>query len=300
MFMSTQGRPIIETTTAPSSSSANSTDGDANSTALTRPITIRTINRWMEADEKFAALTCYDATMARWLERAGVPMLLVGDTAAEMILGRPSTIHAPLEFMLLITAAVKRGAPKCLVMGDMPFMSYQASDAVAMQNAGRMMTEGLADAVKLEVDRSFVPLISQLARAGIPAVPHLGLKPQHIKRAGGYRAAGRTEAEARELIATAVAMEDAGATMLLLEAMPAEVSERIVAKTNIPIISCGAGSACHGQIVVLQDLLGLSTHQPAFAQPVIQLGDQLLEAATCWIDKVKRNDLGEHPYKMSE
>ncbi|MDY7109344.1 MAG: 3-methyl-2-oxobutanoate hydroxymethyltransferase [Planctomycetota bacterium] len=267
---------------------------------MRKPVTLRTLQRFVERGEKFAALTCYDATTARWLERSGIPVLLVGDTAAEMILGLPGTIHAPLDFLITITAAVKRGAPSTFIMADMPFMSYQADEAEGVRNAGRFMTEGLADSVKLEVDRSFIALVERMARAGIPVVAHLGCKPQQVKRSGGYASAGRTAGEAQELLATAVGMEKAGAAMLLLEAVPDEVSRRIVEKTTIPVIGCGAGSSCHGQVVVLQDLLGLTSWQPSFARPIAHLGEGLIQAARRWIEKVRESDLGEHPYRMSE
>ena len=159
------------------------------------PITLKTIRGMVKRGEKFACLTCYDATTARWLQQAAVPVLLVGDTAAEMILGFDGTIHAPLDFLLTITAAVKRGAPDTLIMGDMPFMSYQADDREALHNAARFLTEGNADAVKIEVDRSFVPLVRKMARAGIPVVVHIGARPQLSKRRGGYGSVGRTAVE---------------------------------------------------------------------------------------------------------
>ena len=265
-----------------------------------KPVTLRTLLRFVERGKKFACLTCYDATTARWLERSGIPVLLVGDTAAEMILGLPGTIHAPLDFLITLTAAVKRGAPNTFVMADMPFMSYQADEAEGVRNAGRFMTEGLADSVKLEVDRSFAPLVKKMARAGIPVVAHIGCKPQQVKRSGGYAAAGRTATDAQELVATAVAMEQAGAAMLLIEAVPNEVSRRIVERTAIPVIGCGAGTSCHGQVVVLQDLLGLTSWQPSFARPIAHLGADLIHAAQRWIEKVRESDLGEHPYSMAE
>jgi 3-methyl-2-oxobutanoate hydroxymethyltransferase len=265
-----------------------------------KPVTLKTIRKFVQRGEKFACLTCYDATTARWLERAGVPVLLTGDTAAEMILGHSSTIHAPLEFLLTLTAAVKRGAPRTFVMGDMPFMSYQADDAEGMRNAARFLTDGMADSVKVEVDRSFAGLVEKMARAGIPVVAHVGARPQQSKRQGGYGSVGRTAAEARALVADAVAMEEAGACMLLIEAAPNEVSQRIVEKTTVPVIGCGAGPACHGQIVVLQDLLGLTDWQPSFARPITRLGEQLIAAATRWCRMVRDSELGEHPYRMSE
>jgi 3-methyl-2-oxobutanoate hydroxymethyltransferase len=265
-----------------------------------KPVTLKTIRNLVQQGEKFACLTCYDATTARWLERAGVPVLLTGDTAAEMILGYPSTIHAPLDFLLTLTAAVKRGAPRTFIMGDMPFMSYQADDAEGLRNAARFLTEGMADSVKIEVDRSFVPLVERMARAGIPVVAHVGARPQQSKRQGGYGSVGRTAADARSLVADAVAMEEAGACMLLIEAAPNEVSQRVVEKTSVPVIGCGAGPACHGQIVVLQDLLGLTDWQPSFAKPIAQLGEQVIAAATRWNCMVRDSELGEHPYRMSK
>ncbi len=265
-----------------------------------KPVTLRTLHRMRERGQKFACLTCYDATTARWLERAGVPVLLIGDTAAEVILGYPSTIHAPLDFLIQLTAAVKRGAPRTFVMGDMPFMSYQAEEAVAIRNAGRFMTEGTADAVKLEVDRHHAPLIEKISRAGIPVVAHIGSRPQHAKRHGGYASAGKTLPEAKEMLADAAAAQEAGASILLVEACPSEVSAKIVEKSRVPVIGCGAGEACDGQIVVTQDLFGLTDWQPAFARPIAGMGDAIVKAAERWIDMVRQSDFGEHPYRMKE
>lgn len=252
----------------------------------------------VDQGERFACLTAYDATTARHLERAGIPLLLTGDTAAEVVLGLPGTIHAPLDFLIMITAAVKRGAPNTFVMGDMPFLSYQCDEADGIRNAGRFLTEGMADAVKLEVDGTFTGLVSQLDRAGIPVCAHIGSRPQRAKHDGGYRAAGRTRADAARIIEDAVRMEEAGACMLLIEATPAEVSQQIVDRTSIPVIGCGAGPACHGQIVVTQDILGLTDWQPAFATPVADIASALQAAAQRWITKVAAGDLGEHPYTM--
>ena len=141
------------------------------------PVTLRTLRRMAEASEPFACLTCYDATTARLLEEAGVHVILVGDTAAEVVLGFPSTVHMPLDFAITLTAGVKRGAPNTLVMGDMPFMSYQASEDDALRHAGRFLTEGMADVVKIEADESFAPLVERMTRAGIPVVGHVGCRP---------------------------------------------------------------------------------------------------------------------------
>ena len=264
------------------------------------PVTIRTIQRATREGIKFACLTCYDATSSRWLERAGVPVLLVGDTAAEVILGHPNTLHAPLDFLITLTAAVKRGAPRCLVMGDMPFMSYQISDEEGVKNAGRFMTEGSADCVKLEVDGSYAPLVAKMSRAGIPVVAHIGSRPLHAKVQGGYYSAGKTSETAAALVADAKLMIDAGATMLLVEAIPVEVTEEIMRRSTVPVIGCGAGAACDGQIVVTSDLLGLTPRQPPFALPLVQMGETLDQMAKLWKDRVKTGVLGEHPYALSE
>ena len=286
--MSTQKHTTIETkpSNAPS--------------CLDGPVTLRTIRRWSKEDKKWAMLTCYDATTAKWMASAGLPTMLVGDTAAEMILGYDSTIHAPLDFLITLTAAVKRGAPDVFVMGDMPFMSYQVDDPSAIVNAGRFMTEGTADAVKLEVNGKWLQRFGAICDAGIAAVAHLGSLPQHAKQTGGYTTAGRTADAAKIIVDDAISFEQAGASMLLLEAVPQEVSHAVVAATNIPVIGCGAGTACHGQVVVMQDLSGMTNWQPAFAAPTASLGKDIANVAKTWMTNVNNNDLGTHPYDMKE
>ena len=261
--------------------------------------TLRTLLRQVREGGRFASLTCYDATTARWLDRAGVEVLLVGDSAAEVILGLPGTIHAPLDFMLTLTAAVKRGAPGRVVMGDMPFMSYQAGEDEALRNAARFLTEGMADCVKLEVDRSWVPLVTRMARAGIPVVAHIGCRPQQSKMHGGTFSVGKTAEQALQVLHDAAALEAAGATMLLLEACPAEVAAKVVERATIPVIGCGAGPACHGQVIVLQDLLGQSAWQPAFAKPAVQLGESMRAAAADWCGRVRQGRI-EGAFRMAD
>ncbi|MBC8522441.1 3-methyl-2-oxobutanoate hydroxymethyltransferase, partial [PVC group bacterium] len=211
-----------------------------------------------------------------------------------------STIHAPIDFLITITAAVKRGAPDVFVMGDMPFLSYQIDEASAIQNAGRFLTEGTADAVKLEVDGKWTQRIEAICNAGIAVVAHLGSRPQQAKQTGGYTTAGRSAEEARIIVNDAVAMEQAGASMLLLEAVPEEVSAAVVEATTIPIIGCGAGTSCHGQVVVMQDLAGMTKWQPSFAKPTASLGDEIADVATTWMSNVATNNLGKHPYTMHD
>ena len=234
----------------------------------------------------FACLTCYDATTARWLARAGVHVLLVGDTAAEVILGHTRTIDMPMDIAVALTAAVKRGAPDCVVMADMPFMSYHAGESDAIRNAGRFLVEGHADIVKLEVDESFSPLITKLVRAGIPVCGHIGSRPQRAALTSGYTGAGRTEAEAQQILRDAVAMQQAGCSMLLLEAVPDAVTAQVLAATSLPVIGIGAGNACHGQVLVLHDLLGLTDNPPVFAKPLANLGAAIENAGREWVQSV--------------
>lgn len=262
------------------------------------PVTIRTIREMVAKGERFSSLTCYDATTAKWLQRAGVHVLLVGDTAAEVILGYTRTIDMPLDVLIALTAGVKRGAPNCMVMADMPFLSYQADDAEGIRNAGRFMTEGLADIVKVEAESAHAPLIEKMARAGIPVCAHIGSRPQLAGLSGGYGSAGRTADQAERIIADAVALERAGAVMLLLEAVPDEVTRRVLAVTSIPVIGIGAGVECHGQVLVLQDLLGMTDEPPRFAEAVASLGPAIRRAAAEWTSRVRTGRIGGRRYSM--
>lgn len=246
-------------------------------------VTLRTIRRMVRDSEVFACLTCYDATTARWLERAGVHVLLVGDTAAEMILGFERTVDMPLDVLVALTAGVKRGAPSRLVMGDMPFMSYQADDTEAIRNAGRFLTEGRADVVKIEVDASFGPLVQKMARAGIPVCAHIGSRPQLSGLTGGYTSAGKTRDQADAILKAAKVMEEAGAVMLLIEAVPDELAARVVDHSGIPVIGIGAGPSPHGQVLVLHDLLGLNDQPPTFAMRMASVGEEIQRAAQEWV-----------------
>lgn len=259
-----------------------------------RRITLRDWRKWAQARQPFALLTCYDATTAKWLWRGGVSSFLVGDTAAQLILGHDSTLPAKMPFMLELTAAVRRGAPNALVMADMPFGSYQVDEAEAVRNAIAFMQDAGADCVKLEVDGSHATLVEKLAQAGVPVVAHIGSRPQQVRVDGGYKAAGRDKREADLLVDTAQLMIAMGATALLVEAVPDDVSRRIVEKARhprtaerIPVIGCGAGPACDGHVVVLQDLMGMSDWQPPFAPPLATVGQALQDAASKWCQQVQ-------------
>ena len=256
------------------------------------PVTIKTLRKMASAGEPFAALTCYDATTARWLQRAGVHILLVGDTAAEMVLGHSRTIDMPLDVLIALTAGVKRGAPLTAVMADMPFLSYHTNDDDALRNAGRFLTEGLADIVKLEADASFAPLVTKMSRAGIPVCAHVGTRPQQVALTGGYVSVGKTPKQAAQIVADAVALEQAGAVMLLIEAVPDAVTAEVLAATTVPLIGIGAGPAPHGQVLVLQDLLGLTDNPPPFARPIAQIGLAIQSAAEAYVQMVAERRIG--------
>ncbi|MDX9910263.1 MAG: 3-methyl-2-oxobutanoate hydroxymethyltransferase [Phycisphaerales bacterium] len=261
-------------------------------------VTLRTLARMSSRAEPFACVAAYDATTARWCERGGIHLIIVGDSAAEIVLGFDWTRQMPLDVAIALTAGVKRGAPNTVIMGDMPFMSYHCGVDDAVRNAGRFMTEGLADIVKLEADASFAPLVERMSRAGIPVCAHVGSLPQHAAMSGGYGSAGRTADEAWRIVQDAVALERAGAVMLLIEAVPDEVTELVMKHTRAPLIGIGAGTACHGQVLVLHDLLGMTDAPPRFAERVDQLGDRIRNGAGEWVARVARREIGGRRYDM--
>ncbi len=265
---------------------------------MQNPVTIKTLRTMAREGRPFACLTCYDASTARFLQAAGVHVLLVGDTAAEVILGFDRTIDMPLDIALALTAAVKRGAPNTLVMGDMPFMSYQADDASGLRNAARFMTEGRADVVKIEADASYAPLVRACARAGVAVCAHVGSRPQLAGLHGGYGSAGKTPGEGERIAHDALELERAGAVCLLIEAVPDEVTRKVLEATTIPVIGIGAGPRPHGQVLVLHDLIGMSLFPPRFADPVADLGRELEKAAGEWVRRVAARQVGGAGYEM--
>jgi 3-methyl-2-oxobutanoate hydroxymethyltransferase len=248
--------------------------------------------------EPFACLACYDATSARWLERAGVHVLLAGDSAAQVVLGFERTIDMPIDYAIQMTAALKRGAPRTLVMADMPFMSYHTSVEHAMTNAARFMIEGMADVIKLESDETFAPLVDRLTRAGIPICAHIGCRPQTSSVTGGPMAAGRTKSGLEQVVRDAKALEHAGAVLILIEAVPAEVTRAVMDVVSVPVIGIGAGTDCDGQILVVNDLLGLTDQPPRFAEPVETFGTKLKAAGQQWVERVARRSIGGQNYSM--
>ena len=254
-----------------------------------------------QTSKKLAMLTCYDYTTARLMHEAGVRILLVGDSAANVILGYENTIPVSLAFMIELTAAVRRGAPLAFVIADMPFGSYQPSVSTGVKNVCRMMKLTGCDCVKLELAGGHLKLVRRLAQAGVAVMAHIGLRPQTLNILGGYRYQGRSADEASDIVGLAVQMQEAGAASILLEAVPPEVSAAVVEHTTIPIIGCGAGPACHGHVVVTQDALGLTPRRPRFVPLLADLGKGMKQA---FADYVGRIESGEYPaaeqqYEMS-
>ena len=266
-----------------------------------QPFTINDLRRLVGTPNKTAMLTCYDYTTATQLTRAGVPMLLVGDSAASVILGHASTLPVTLDFLITLTCAVKRGAPKALVVGDLPFGSYHASDAQAVESACRMIKESDCDAVKLEVGPQQLSAVKRLAGAGVAVIAHLGLRPQSVSLLGGYRYQGRTAAEAQQIVDACRAFADAGAAAILLEAVPPEVSARVVRDVCVPVIGCGAGPACHAHVVVLQDLLKQTPRQAKFV-PDTGPDASVIEIATRYVSLIATGayPAPQHCYAMPE
>lgn len=251
------------------------------------PITVRDIRAFKERKERFAMLTCYDALSARLLDEAGIPLLLVGDTLAMVVLGHDSTLPVTVDEMLHHTRAVRRGAKDAFVVGDMPFMSYQGSLEEGIHNAGRFLKEAGANCVKLEGGGRVLELVSRLTDAGIPVMGHLGLTPQSVHQFGGYRVQGRTDEQAHQLVKDAKSLEAAGAFAVVLEAVPSDVAKEVTDSLEIPTIGIGAGPHCDGQVLVFHDFLGITPGKlPRFVKRYANLGDEIRAAAEAYASEV--------------
>ena len=255
---------------------------------MDKKVTVRTLNAMKSRGEKIVMLTGYDAVTARWAEQAGCQLVLVGDSMGNTVLGYENTLPVTLEESLAHTAAVRRGAKLAMVIGDMPFMSYQISVEEAVRNAGRYLKEAGADAVKLEGGRTMLPVIKRLVEAGIPVMGHIGLLPQSVLKDGGYRIHGKAEEEARELSEDAIAMQEAGCFSIVLEGVPAELSRKITESLRIPTIGIGAGPYTDGQVQVIADLLGYGGgYLPKHAKCYADLNSIALKAIAQYCEEVK-------------
>ncbi len=267
---------------------------------IERKFTLNDLRAARSAGTRVPFLTCYDFTTARLMQAAGVPGLLVGDSAANVILGHPTTLPVSLAFMIEITAAVRRGAPLALLIADMPFGSYQGSVGRGVRNVCLMVQLSGCDCVKIEVGESQCSLLRELSDAGVAAIAHLGLRPQSIGLMGGYRFQGRTAREAMAIVELSVKMVEAGAAGLLLEAVPAEVAAAVCEAVDVPVIGCGAGHPCHGSVVVTHDVIGLTPQAPRFAPSIASLAEPLTRAFADYARAVSAGTYPavEHRYEM--
>ena len=265
--------------------------------------TTTSIMQMKNSGHKISMLTAYDYTTARLLDEAGVNTILVGDSLGNVILGYEDTISVTVEDMIHHSAAVARAAKNALVVTDLPFMSYQTSVYDAVVNAGRLMKEGRAGAVKLEGGKEVCPQIKAIVSAGIPVVAHLGLTPQSINTFGGFKVQGKTEAAAKKLIEDAKAVEEAGAFLLVLECVPAKLAKLVTESINIPTIGIGAGAGCDGQVLVIYDMLGMfSDFKPKFVKHFANAGDMIREAVKTYIAEIDDGTFPaeEHCYKIDD
>ncbi|MBO5588225.1 MAG: 3-methyl-2-oxobutanoate hydroxymethyltransferase [Anaerovibrio sp.] len=265
--------------------------------------TVATFAKMKANGEKISMLTCYDYSTAKLEEAAGINAILVGDSLGNVMLGLPDTLSVTMEDMITYGRSVARACHDTMVVIDMPFMSYQVSVEQAVMNAGRLMKEGRANAVKLEGGAAVCPQIKAITEAGIPVVAHLGLTPQSVNALGGNRIQGKSEEAAKKLIEDALAIEKAGAFALTLECIPAPLAQLITDKLSIPTIGIGAGAGCDGQILVYQDMLGLfSDYTPKFAKHFAELGKQMKEAFAAYVKEVQAGTFPaeEHTFKMDE
>lgn len=253
----------------------------------------------LKGKTKIAMVTAYDALTASLVDGAGIPVVLVGDSLANTVLGYETTLPVSMDEMLHHTAAVSRGTKNALVVADMPFMSYQPSIAMGLENAGRFIKEAHADAVKIEGGAMRVELIEALVKNGIPVLGHIGLTPQSIKEMGGYKVQGKTSEQARKLMDDAMAVEQAGAFALVLECVPAELGDTISKSLTIPTIGIGAGAGCDGQVLVFTDLLGISDRAvPKFVKKFANLNPLINEALADYKAEVEAGTYpsDEHTY----
>ena len=236
---------------------------------------------------RFATVTVFDTTSARLADQAGLPLLLVGDSLGNTVLGFETTLPVTLDHMVHHTAASARGTRAALLVADMPFLTYQINQEEALRNAGRLMTEGSADAVKLEGGRARASTVRRLVDNGIPVVGHIGLTPQSVKQTG-YAVQGRDRPHAERMKADATALAEAGAFALVLEACPPSLARDITRQVDIPTIGIGAGAECDGQILVFHDLLGLDPEftPPKFVKPYAQIGNDIIHALQTYAEDV--------------
>ncbi|GAA0076409.1 3-methyl-2-oxobutanoate hydroxymethyltransferase [Clostridium sp. CTA-5] len=264
---------------------------------------ISTFQKLKNEGKKISMLTAYDYSMAKIIDESGVNGILVGDSLGMVIKGEDDTLSVTVNEIIYHTKAVKKGAKKAMIVSDMPFLSYHISNEKAVENAGRMIKEGGANAVKLEGGANVINQIKAIVDAQIPVMGHLGLTPQSINAFGGFKIQGKNEGAARKLIEDAKLIEKAGAFAIVLECIPKEVAELITKEISIPTIGIGAGNKCDGQILVYQDMLGMfDDFVPKFVKQYANVGNTMREAIRVYISEVEEGSFPQdkHSFKINE
>jgi len=251
-------------------------------------VTVPQLQQMKRAGQKITMITAYDYPTGVWAERAAIDILLVGDSMAMTVLGYPNTLPATMSELIAHSQAVNRGNSNSFVLGDMPYMSYQPSVEMAVQNAGRFMSEGGCDGIKLEGGAPMADRVEAIVNSGIPVMGHLGLTPQSMSMLGGFKAQGKDALMAKSIIDDARVLEEAGAFSILLEAVPSKVSKLVTERAEIPIIGIGAGPDCDGQVVIFHDMFGLyPAFTPKFAKQYADLGKTIVEGLERYADEVR-------------
>jgi 3-methyl-2-oxobutanoate hydroxymethyltransferase len=261
-------------------------------------VTVQALHEMKRAGERIAMLTAYDFYTARVLDAAGVDVMLVGDTVGMAVAGHKTTLSVRLKDIVYHADMVARATRRAMIVGDLPFLTYQLSIDRAVENAGRLMQDGKVHAVKLEGGRAMVPVIKRILRAGIPVMGHLGLTPQSVHRFGGFSVQGRDPDSAARLREAATALEDAGCFAIVLECIPAGLARTITESLQIPTIGIGAGPACDGQVLVTPDMLGITGFEAKYIKRYANLKDVMSEAAGRYVAEVKNSEYptAEHEY----
>ena len=273
---------------------------DSRTDSSAQKITILELKKRKLAGPRITRTTAYDYTMARLFDEAGVDVVLVGDSLGMVVQGGANTLSVTLEDVCYHGRAVSRALQRAHLVGDLPFMSYQASPRQAVKSAGQLLKLGGFEGVKLEGGAHIARHVEQVVRAGIPVMGHVGLTPQAIHAVGGFKVQGKTQADADRIVADAVALERAGAYAILIEAMPPDMAARVTGAVTVPTIGIGAGRGCDGQVLVSTDLLGLSRGRlPKFVKSYADLGGLAIDAARRYIDEVRSGAFpdAEHEYK---
>lgn len=253
-----------------------------------RPVTVPRLGKMKRDGERITMVTAYDATFAQLFDEAGIDVLLVGDSLGMVVQGQDSTLPVTVDEVIYHCRAVARGTKRAHIVGDMPFLSWQVSPDQALRNAGRFLSEGGAQAVKLEGGVDAAPTIERIVHAGIPVMAHVGLTPQSVHAMGGFRVQGKTEATAARVLRDAQAVAQAGAYSLVLEGIPMDLAQRITAAVDIPTIGIGAGPHCDGQVLVCYDLLGLTPNlRPKFVKRYAEFFEEGVAAARRYRDEVR-------------